>query len=91
MRTFQFSLVMVALVALVGLQGCVMNFGVKPCCQSCCMSKSAEVKGCPTAAKTCPRKAKAAPADNRSIGAPTKYSPEKETEPIPTVDLGAKK
>lgn len=29
--------------------------------------------------------------DNRSVGAPTKYSPDKDTEPIPTVDLGAKK
>lgn len=29
--------------------------------------------------------------DAKSIGAPTKYSPDQDTEPIPTVDLGAKK
>ncbi|MCE5228523.1 hypothetical protein LLG95_02855 [bacterium] len=36
-------------------------------------------------------KAPQPPADARAIGAPTHYNPDKDTEPIPTVDIGAKK
>ncbi len=74
--------------------GCAQS-GLKPACSPMLQSPNGKLwmltvdDNGRVAAKPC--EPGHCPLDARSVGAPTKYSPDKDTEPIPTVDLGAKK